>query len=371
MSSEESNTDVPIKIVSWDVGIKNLAYCVIEKKNNKFTIEKWGLINLSENNKLCQHVLSNGKTKGTLCGKTAQIEIKNKDNAPFLANSMECSFYACKAHAEKFSPEFDTSTKKDKKCIMGKCKCIATRNVKGSDAYCWCQEHYEKGKEKFLKRIAKKKISGTSCMKQSVDSTAYKLYTILDKIPELMQVEKVLIENQPSMKNPTMKTIASLLFGYFVMRGFVDKNITKSTVKELKFVSPSNKLKVNKTTTDNVLAKGKETDKVYKMTKKLGVKYCQSLITKKDLDFLTGYKKKDDLCDAFLQGFQYLFTPVPQEYVEKLETVGLETTEPKKIAKKVINKKKKENETSDDESEKVVESVPKKVSKKVTKKESS
>lgn len=360
MSSDEDNVEGTIKIASWDVGIKNLAYCVIEKKNNKFTIEKWGLINLSDNNKVCQHVLSNGKTKGTICGKTAQMEIKNKDNVPFLENSGECSFYACKAHAEKFNPEFSIFTQKDIKCITGKCKSMATKNVKGSDKYCWCQEHYEKGKETFLKRISKKKISGTSCMKQSVDTTAYKLYTILDKIPELMQVEKILIENQPSMKNPTMKTIASLLFGYFVMRGFVDKNMTKSTIKELKFVSPSNKLKVNKTTTDNVLAKGKETDKVYKMTKKLGVKYCQSLITKKDLDFLTGYKKKDDLCDAFLQGFQYLFTPVPQEYVEKLETVGLETSEPKSIGKKdkIID------------TDKIKETAPIKVNKKVAKKES-
>ena len=34
------------KILSWDVGIKNLAYCIIIKKDNNFTIDKWGIINL-------------------------------------------------------------------------------------------------------------------------------------------------------------------------------------------------------------------------------------------------------------------------------------------------------------------------------------
>jgi len=60
------------------------------------------------------------------------------------------------------------------------------------------------------------------------------------------------------------------------------------------------------------------------MTKKLGVKYCQSLINKKDYDILAEHKKKDDMCDAFLQGFQYLFAPVPEKYMEKLRSVGLE-----------------------------------------------
>ena len=40
-----------MKIVSWDVGIKNLAYCIMEKKddtNTPYKIYNWGNINIIE-----------------------------------------------------------------------------------------------------------------------------------------------------------------------------------------------------------------------------------------------------------------------------------------------------------------------------------
>lgn len=335
-----------IKILSWDVGIKNLAYCLLSKKNDKFVIEKWGLINLQENNKPCQFLITQGKTKGQICGKNSQVEIRNKDNTPFLIDSHDCTFQSCKTHADKFCPTFGTLFDDNKKCIEKKCKSNATKYVKGSDAYCWCQQHYETGKTKFLKRICKKKITGTGCASQGLDITTAKLYNLLDKMPEMMKVDKVLIENQPSLKNPTMKTIASVLYGYFIMRGFVDQKNTNSIINEIKFVSPSNKLRVNKVTTGEVLAEGKISDKVYKMTKKLGIKYCQSLINKTDAELLNNYKKKDDLCDAFLQGFQYLFNPVPQEYMIKLQTIGLETVVSKKQKNEKSDKKKSPEKVS-------------------------
>jgi hypothetical protein len=103
-----------------------------------------------------------------------------------------------------------------------------------------------------------------------------------------------------------MKTLASLLYGYFVLRGKIDKN----RIENIKFISPSNKLKVNKKKTNKMLKDGKENDKnVYKITKNLGVKYCRALIkgNKKANATLDQYKKKDDMCDAFLQGYYCLF----------------------------------------------------------------
>ena len=41
----------------------------------------------------------------------------------------------------------------------------------------------------------------------------------------------VLIENQPVLRNPRMKTISETLFNYFLCRGIVDKERTKSTIK--------------------------------------------------------------------------------------------------------------------------------------------
>ena len=52
------------KILSFDVGIKNLAYCLMEKKtdgtNYDLNIKKWNIINLVEDRDLCKYKLRTG-----------------------------------------------------------------------------------------------------------------------------------------------------------------------------------------------------------------------------------------------------------------------------------------------------------------------
>ena len=58
------------RICSWDVGIKNLAYCIIEKTNNVYKIKGWDSINLLEDeNKICRCY----KKNKTLCGNRARF----------------------------------------------------------------------------------------------------------------------------------------------------------------------------------------------------------------------------------------------------------------------------------------------------------
>ena len=99
----------------------------------------------------------------------------------------------------------------------------------------------------------------TNSNKQPIQDLTEKLYSKLDKINNILDVDEVLIENQPSLKNPTMKTIASVLYSYFILRGVIDKNNDK--IKLVRFVSPSNKLKVDKIHTNSVLNKEKEKNK--------------------------------------------------------------------------------------------------------------
>jgi hypothetical protein len=115
------------------------------------------------------------------------------------------------------------------------------------------------------------------------------------------------------------------------MRGIIEKDKTKSSIKNVRFVSASNKLKIDEKTTNKILNKNeakninntKETREIYNLTKNLGKQYCCALIDNKDKENLNKYKKKDDMCDAFLQGFQYLFNPVPEKYVKMLKNVDL------------------------------------------------
>ena len=124
------------------------------------------------------------------------------------------------------------------------------------------------------------------------------------------------------------------------MRGITDKDKTQSTINNIKFISPSNKLKIDKTTTNTKLKDAKEKDQkeVYEITKGLGKIYCRALITDDEKKILEKYDKQDDLCDCFLQGFQYLFNPVPQNYIDKLKAIKQEDLSVKKIKSKKENK---------------------------------
>ena len=109
------------------------------------------------------------------------------------------------------------------------------------------------------------------------------------------------------MKNPKMKAIASTLFDYFMIRGYVDK-VHQLDIQLVRFMCPSNKLKVNNDNTIEVFKANKNEKQKYKLTKALGIQYTKQLLNsdEEQLDYLDLYKKKDDICDAYLQGRYYL-----------------------------------------------------------------
>ena len=178
----------------------------------------------------------------------------------------------------------------------------------------------------------------------------------LHELPQLLNVDAVVIENQPSLKNPQMKSIQMILYSYFLILGKVIGNSehTKSYIENIDFCSASNKLKVydgpkivlpekksrskkkneeivdNKEISINIsednndnknieiipIIQEKEDDK---KTKSSSVKYADKkrlaiehalYYLKKDqpnyFDFFNNHKKKDDLADSFLQGLYYL-----------------------------------------------------------------
>jgi len=171
----------------------------------------------------------------------------------------------------------------------------------------YCNAH----KKIIIKKMERdgelKKIKRKKCTSKGTLILGEKMYTKLDKIEELLNVDEVLIENQPSFRNPAMKTIASLLFGYFIMRGRVNRR--DGTKINVKWVCPSNKLKVNEDNTLEVIKSSKNDSEKYKLTKKLSIEYTKILLknNKKWLNHLAKYKKKDDLCDAFLFSYHYLY----------------------------------------------------------------
>ena len=162
-------------------------------------------------------------------------------------------------------------------------------------------------------------------------------------IPDLLDVDYVVIENQPSLKNPQMKSIQMILYSYFIIMGKTIEMGNDKLITSIDFCSASNKLKVyngpkleikkketktkgKKKDEDNVNIEtvNEETIKVneeekpetnkkatikYADKKKLAILHAQYYIEKyfpSYNEFFNSHKKKDDLSDALLQSLYYL-----------------------------------------------------------------
>jgi len=301
------------KILSFDVGIINLAYCYFTKKeypnpenpeikNYKWDILDWAIIDLSDRE---DHLCTNCKKKASLMQTYGGMK------------------YYCKVHAKNvvtntlpFEDYFKTL---DKKQIGGCCflvngekcnkNCVLIEKV-GNNTY--CNLHGKKIHSTIETNMKLIKIKKNNIKDLDFDDTRLKLVMELEKRKHLLNANVVVIENQPSFKNPRMKSISGILYDYYMIRGMVDREITKSAIKKVKFMSPSNKIKLATDGETQQIVKMKSTDesKAYKMTKSLAVKYATEMTKHLPewLDKFNSHKKKDDLADAFLQGAYYFET---------------------------------------------------------------
>ncbi len=326
--------------VSWDVGIVNMAYCIIKKETDTtFAIQKWGIVNLTEPVKICCMTNKNKKkcTSKAMSGKDGMFYCKkhNKDYIKpvcaltLLKTNNKCmcgkctkesvvqenNFYYCAQHAN------------DNNIAIPKCITCAKRAACVVDGKYYCTAHGKAEQKKIDKNNNLTVIKKKNANKTPLHQVSMKLIEDLNKIPELLQVDHVLIENQPVIKNPTMKSVMMMLHTYFVFKGLsVDKK-PGSTIKDISMICPANKLKTstvaNKKIEDMKNDKDKNERDVYIMTKSLGKKLCKELIKNdaENMKLLNESKKQDDLCDAFLQGYYHIFCKggVPKETEELLD----------------------------------------------------
>ena len=297
-----------MKIISYDVGIKNLAYCICDEN---MKIIKWDIIDL--------------------------LNVDNK--CSFCDNNADLLFYKyklCKDHKKKVEELKELSTDKvdkDDKCAV----CQKNAKCKLGNAF-FCNLH----RKSFETKNYKIKETNVSCDKISTAQFKYNLVTALDQLPELSEIDTVLIENQPSFKNPKMKAIADTLYAYYLIRCSVDKKLFD--FEDIHLIAPNQKLKLSpipemegtnepkeevkkvrksKKIVEEV-GKGVDSKPVegvdskvvdskvepkkmsYKQGKEFAVKKCLSLIDANHKTFLSTHKKKDDLCDCYLQAYHYL-----------------------------------------------------------------
>ena len=217
--------------LSFDVGIKNLAYCVLSPDER---LKQWGIINLSN---------------GPIC----QVNLRKK------------------------------------------CEKQATYKVKNSEIEYCCTSHKGKFKKHQLKKL----------------NSNYDLFEISKNCIESLQkldlssIKIVLIENQPALKNPTMKSIQMILYTFFIMDGVLNK---ESSIEQVYMVNARNKLKVYQG--PFVICPYNDDKKnKYKKNKYLSIKYTEKMIedeTDEIKEIFDQSKKKDDLADAYLQGIYWI-----------------------------------------------------------------
>ena len=239
-----------LKIISWDIGIKNLSYCLTEYNinNNKLNIIEWNLIDIVKNHKCkyCKKKINKHKIKN----------INNKINI----SCDKCNNYAKKSY----------------------CK------------YNFCLNHLS-----CIKSIKKKNNSNKlnifllkNLLVQSLEFKR-KLFTNIDI---------VLIENQPALMNPTIKTISDTLYSWFLIRNNYDLN---NDIKII-LMNPTTKLSIKNIDFDKLKDKYNLNNK--KNRKYLSIHLCYFLFTKNILlsDYLDTFIKKDDVCDCLLYIIRYI-----------------------------------------------------------------
>lgn len=151
-------------------------------------------------------------------------------------------------------------------------------------------------------------LMASSKTKPSLNDRCNVLLKELNVNFSLVDVDYVLIENQPVLKNPIMKSIQMIVYTFF-------KNLQINECKmiiDVQMINASNKVRY----AVNVLSKHFKVEciessekKTYKMNKDIVVSCTKQLLSYKEmhnpLTFFNGFKKKDDLADTLLQGLYF------------------------------------------------------------------
>jgi hypothetical protein len=275
-----------MKVLSIDVGIKNLSFCMFElaspdQKSNHLKVLKWDNIDLSEKTETkCIEVDKNG-----LCDKPAKFIKEGK-----------CY---CLKHSKKHN--FLHPTQELKPSYINKQK--IQNLIEIADKY---KIKYENPCKKATLVNLLNDFANNHCYTtvEKTNATKVDLVTIgrniqhkFDEIlsDHLSSIDTIIIENQIGPIANKMKTIQGMISQYFIMR---NNHI------QIEFISASNKLK------DFIPVDSKE-KMDYKQRKKLGIQSCLEMVSsdfrfKEWETFVNKHKKKDDLSDCFLQGMWYI-----------------------------------------------------------------
>lgn len=163
-----------------------------------------------------------------------------------------------------------------------------------------------------------------------------RLVEMLDKYPQIYDIDYMFIENQ-DQNNSYMCSIASSVFTYYIKKAYIDMGENRR-LKKINYIRATRK-------TNNVPIIGEpfiSTKKdAYGKRKETSIVYCQRNCKKyapELLDFFESHRKKDDLADSFqtaLAGiwvihFDQIYPKLTPEIIEKYSKIhGISDINPK------------------------------------------
>lgn len=272
-------------ILSFDVGIKNLSFCITkyDKERNHVEIKEWGIINLLKDR------IDNQK-KCDKCTKFAKCKTKNGE------------YHFCQKHQKliKILKPFclEKNDKKLDKCCIEKCKKKVKYTLNEKNI---CASHKVQLQKEYNDIYKLLKIKIVNCKTVPMNDILMKIIKEFnEKYIHFLLADKVLIELQPVLKGPKMKTISNHIYSYFLINGVCNESLNMNSVS---YINASNKLKFFQENDKLDLKKYKNRKMIaIENTKIVLENFKQEKFTK----IFEESKKKDDLSDSLLQTLYYL-----------------------------------------------------------------
>jgi hypothetical protein len=340
------------KIISFDVGIKHLAYCVLTTATepetplwggtqhpDQYQIPYWQIINLLDTPEAnvskpvtqtcCANALSktNTKTKSKICQKKALYQTPNSTENP--------PNYFCKKHAENH-PQFKIPNLLPTKTEIAKMSIEDLRNLiqqienqnqntNPNKIETFFQTETKENQNHKTKKACIEKIEQLKTThffqlipqtkKQNASHTSMlvlcqSLYNKFNQLAtQFENATHVVIENQLGSNATRMMILQGMITMYFTA------HISKPIIAH---VSSSHKLKYAVSIIPHTHQPKEREKTTYKEHKQNAVLYCEQILEMhqqsqtqmfKDLKKnKADEKKRDDLADCFLQGLWYLST---------------------------------------------------------------
>ena len=292
-------------VLSIDVGIKNLAFCLLEKHSSSdhFYIKKWNSINVGEKNiSTCCFI-----EKKKICSKPAKFT--KEDKCYCLKHSKKQNFLI--PTSELKIQHIKKQKIQDLYKIANKYKISYEKTTKKSELIEMLNE--------YIHNVCFEPVVTTNASKIDIVTIGENIKMKFDEIftPDIVsKFDYIIIENQISPIANRMKTIQGLITQYFIMKGNYDN---------IEFISAANKLKDDNKKDENKNDNKKDEKKdekkddnsghdnnnSYANRKKLGIIKCLEHLNNQCsfhemLDFFNQHSKKDDLADSFLQGLWFI-----------------------------------------------------------------